>query len=167
MICPVDFDWTGEHAIRDYVFATLFAAVPYGARLHWISDSFHSGDLLRVAHRWRARSMPMQVEVADRVAKAKHKGRAAMSFVHAIEGSNVVLISACRSDQSAADAVFDGRPNGALTRTLIDCLVDHTDAPVVEVVQGVRKRLKDEGYGQEPQVAGERGIMEDGVGGTA
>jgi hypothetical protein len=41
VICPVDFDWSDEHAIRDKDFYKIFAAVPDGVEFIWISDSCH------------------------------------------------------------------------------------------------------------------------------
>lgn len=47
VICPVDFDWTDEHLIRDKNFIEIFAAVPKGVTFIWVSESCHSGDLSR------------------------------------------------------------------------------------------------------------------------
>jgi hypothetical protein len=46
-ICPVDFDWTEAHAIRDKQFNQLFSQVPKTADFTWVSDSCFSGDLAR------------------------------------------------------------------------------------------------------------------------
>src|SRR5262249_33204890 len=44
-ICPVDFDWTEEHAIRDKQFGDMFKLIPSGVDFEWVSDSCFSGDL--------------------------------------------------------------------------------------------------------------------------
>ena len=48
-ICPVDFDWSREHALLDTDFADIFADIPVGVDFTWISDSCHSGDLRAIS----------------------------------------------------------------------------------------------------------------------
>jgi hypothetical protein len=48
VICPVDFDWTDDHVIRDKDFRRVFGSIPEGCQFVWVSDSCHSGDLERV-----------------------------------------------------------------------------------------------------------------------
>jgi hypothetical protein len=160
VICPVDFDWTDEHAIRDKMFARIFSKVPNGLHFVWVSDSCHSGDLTRSLERI-PRVMPAPIDIAWRHETAVRAKRKPLSFVHAIKGENVALISGCRSDQTSDDAVFDGRPNGALTWALLRELGERggTERPLTKLVDGVRRRLKSEGYEQEPQLEGEEGMI--------
>lgn len=60
-ICPVDFDWTEEHAIRDKEFHKIFSALHKGVDLTWVSDSCHSGDLARdfMPPKQKSKAMPM------------------------------------------------------------------------------------------------------------
>ena len=47
VICPVDFDWTDDHMIRDKDFHSMFSTIPEGVEFVWVSDSCHSQDLSR------------------------------------------------------------------------------------------------------------------------
>jgi hypothetical protein len=80
------------------------------------SDSCHSGDLSTRSLERVPRVMPAPIDIAWRHETARRAKREPLSFVHAIKGENVALISGCRSDQTSDDAVFGGRPNGALGR---------------------------------------------------
>ena len=163
VICPVDFDFTDEHAIRDKMFARIFSKVPPGVSAAWVSDSCHSGDLTRELGR-SPRAMPFPADIAWRLETAVRADRKPLSFVHAIKSYNVALISGCRSDQTSADAEFNGRANGAMTRALLDELAENggMKRPLTKLVDGLRKRLKQMGYAQEPQLEGAAGIMGNG-----
>jgi hypothetical protein len=125
------------------------------------SDSCHSGDLSTRSLERVPRVMPAPIDIAWRHETARRAKREPLSFVHAIKGENVALISGCRSDQTSDDAVFDGRPNGALTWALLRELGERggTERPLTKLVDGVRRRLKSEGYEQEPQLEGEEGMI--------
>ena len=169
VICPVDFDWTDAHMIRDKGFAELFAGVAVGVEFVWISDSCHSGDLERnvprVADNPRhtgARRMPAPGDIAWRIRTAEAEeltgpGR----FPKSAAALNVTLLAACRSDQTAADAVFDGRPNGAFTRALLNALDGPLGGkPLTAVMQGVAQALAQGGYDQVPQIEGSPAIAQ-------
>jgi len=172
VICPVDFEWTDAHMIRDKDFAGLFAGVAVGVEFVWISDSCHSGDLERnvpltacasrtapVASnpcRTVARRMPAPGDIAWRIRTAEVEeltgpGR----FPKSAATLNVALLAACRSDQTAADAVFNGRPNGAFTRALLHALDGPLGGkPLAAVMEGVAQALARGGYDQAPQIEG-------------
>ena len=84
------------------------------------------------------------------------------SFIHATDAVNLALVSACKSDQTAADARFGGRPNGALTYYLLQTLnaPKSRTKPLTTVVSKVRAALKKAHYAQEPQMAGAKATME-------
>ncbi len=67
---------------------------------------------------------------------------------------NHVLISGCRSDQTSADALINGRYNGALSRYLIDTIKRMPGKPVQEIHPVARKVILDAGYAQESQLEG-------------
>lgn len=67
---------------------------------------------------------------------------------------NHVLISGCRSDQTSADALINGRYNGALSRFLIDAIRMAPVAPIKSVHAMARKAILDAGYSQESQLEG-------------
>ncbi len=158
VICPVDFDWSDEHTIRDKDFNRLFATVPDGVEFVWISDSCHSGDL------WRAfeprdvkrKTLIPPADINWRLQTALSKGISLGSLAKAAVGLSVALVSGCKSNQTSADAVFNGVPNGALTYYLLAELGSASGLalPLSEVVRGTAKALKKNGYEQEPQIEG-------------
>jgi hypothetical protein len=165
-ICPVDFDWTEPHMLAGRQFKQLFAAVPKGVEFVWISDSCHSGALERTipgpsASPTLQRFLVPPADLAWRAICALEKAIAPTDFVHALDGVNLALVSACKSDQTAADARFAGRPNGALTYYLLQALhkSESQKKPLTSIVSTVRKALKKARYVQEPQMTGSEETM--------
>lgn len=63
-----------------------------------------------------------------------------------------ILFAACRADQTASDARFEGRFNGAFTYFLLRSLRDQAGAPRASVARDIRARLRTERFGQSPQL---------------
>ncbi len=174
-VCPFDFDWSDEHAIRDKDFARLFKAVPAGVNFIWVSDSCHSGDLIRAPSR-SARGTPrtrtpaagqsairwigMPADMAWRIRTATALHIKPGTLGRAVHGLNLALITGCRSDQTSADAFFSGRFNGALTYMLLRGLRARNGLcdPLKTIVPRVRGMLKKAGFTQEPQLEGNAGL---------
>ena len=158
-ICPVDFDWSEERAIRDKDFARIFAGVPSGVEFVWISDSCHSGDLsrdMRTPLEGLARSIPAPADIEWRAESARANELAPTALMSSAP-QHFGLISGCESAQTSADANFGGRPNGALTRFLLDALHqdDGLEHPLTTVISTVRSGLRQSGYSQVPQLEGD------------
>ena len=162
VICPVDFDWSDAHAIRDKDFNHLFSAVPRGVEFVWVSDSCHSGDLTRGFAPPRAaggkhKTLLPPADIDWRLQTAREAGTRAQGMVNSARGLNVALIAGCRSDESASDAVFGGRPNGALTYFLLTELgkSDGLRVPMHQLVGRTGSDLQSAGYkSQHPQLEG-------------
>ena len=162
-ICPVDFDWTEQHAIRDKEFHQVFSTVPKGVDFTWVSDSCFSGDLARefqLPNR-KVKCMPMPADIAWRMRTADTLGVKRTGFEHVINTFNAVLVSGCTAHQTSADAEIDGRYNGALTYYLLKTL----SAPnglmqtLEEAIARTRAALQQAGYTQRPQLEGAVGLM--------
>jgi hypothetical protein len=162
VICPVDFDWSDARAIRDKDFNHLFSTVPPGVEFAWISDSCHSGDLTRdfqplSATGGKHKTILPPADIDWRLQTALSTGTKAKGMVHSAKGLNVALIAGCRSDESSSDAVFGGRPNGALTYFLLNELrkKDGLGVPLHKLVGRVGSNLDSAGYkSQHPQLEG-------------
>jgi metacaspase-1 len=168
VICPVDFDWSDAHAIRDKQFAQIFSAVPKGVEFVWVSDSCHSGGLTRDMAPPAAngavsvpRMMPVPADLAWRVQTAREAGIAPMGVQKAAQKANVALISGCKSDQTSADAVFHNRANGALTYYLLQTLgtKDALGEPLSNLVKQVNSALRKARFAQQPQLEGTAALM--------
>jgi hypothetical protein len=162
-ICPVDFDWTEEHAIRDKQFQQLFAEVPAGVDFVWVSDSCFSGDLAReiLPLRRKEKAMPMPADIAWRLRTADAKGIKRMGFEHVIANLSAILVSGCSSHETSADAEIDGRFNGALTYYFVQTLSapNGLTQTLEQAVVRTRAALRSNGYTQHPQLEGSVALM--------
>lgn len=165
VICPFDFDWKDEHVIRDKDFKRIFGSVPLGVEFIWVSDSCHSGDLSRDIPPPDSiiRQYPAPVDIRWRVDSARLLGQSALTMNRMIEDTDsVALIYGCRSDQTSADSVFDGRANGALTYFLLQALHEEggTALPLDKLLEVVRAKIvAAEKYRQVPGVEGSPSIV--------
>lgn len=165
VICPVDFDWTDAHVIRDKDFKRIFSSIPMGTEFVWVSDSCHAGNLSRLMSPINvvARHFPIPIDIQWRIDTAASLGINALMFSRAVEQTNnVALISGCQPDQTSADAVFNGRPNGALTYFLLEALKEEggMNLPLDRLLDVVRKKISMTGkYQQVPGVEGSLAII--------
>jgi hypothetical protein len=169
VICPVDFDWSDEHAIRDKDFYKIFATVPAGVKFIWISDSCHSGDLTREFPKLKPEHFPKTLlppaDIDWRLQTAKELIRTSgkiqvTTMACAVKELNVALISGCKSAETSADAVFNQRANGALTYYLLKELnsAKGLESPLAEVVKKVSKAVAKYNSTQHPQLEGSKVI---------
>lgn len=162
-ICPVDFDWTEAHAIRDKQFNDIFKQVPKGVDFAWVSDSCFSGDLARtlLPPKRRVKVFPMPADIAWRMRTAETESMKVPGFAHVINDLAVVLISGCSQHETSADAEIDGRFNGALTYYLLQTLSgpNGSTQTLEQAVARTRAALHQNGYAQHPQLEGSRDLM--------
>ena len=59
---------------------------------------------------------------------------------------NVLLISGCTDEQTSADASFSGKPNGAMTWSLLESLKQNPNITWRELVKTMRNTLKQKGF---------------------
>ena len=162
VICPVDFDWSERHLIRDKQFHKMFANVPAGVEFVWVSDSCHSGDLERelpgnpAAPDRRIKSLLPPADLAWRIRTATRETPIRpLTIVRSADDEHVALVAGCKSNQTSADASFEGRPNGALSYFLQDELARGvSERPLADVVAAVTRRLEAAGFEQTPQLEG-------------
>lgn len=161
VFCPYDFDWSPQRMITDKQLYSIFQKIPVGTVFNWISDSCHSGDLTRdiTPHKITPRTMKPPVDIAWRNLGAKSKNLHPHGVNKSISNGilDVGYVSGCKSDQTSADSVFNGQPQGALTHYLIDALKSYSeDTQLDTIVDATGKALRRNGFSQEPQVEGTR-----------
>ncbi len=163
-ICPVDFDWTEGHAIRDKEFNKLFSQVPKGVDFTWVSDSCFSGDLARefLLPKRKIKSMPMPADIAWRMRTAETIGAKRTSFEHVLKNFNAVLVSGCAARETSADAEINGRFNGALTYYFLRTLSapNGLTQKLEQAVARTRAVLQQNGYTRHPQLEGSLDLMQ-------
>jgi metacaspase-1 len=176
VICPVDFDWTDEKAVRDKDFDKIFAKVPKGVEFIWISDSCHSGDLTSAEHHYfysegkkkekelkagkeemgTPKFIPQPVDIHWRTrtaGKEKITKKKKKTF-------NLAFISGCRPEQVSRDANFGKIYHGALTYCLLKVLNKNgLNKPLDILVEETRIMLKKLNFKQIPQLEGSETII--------
>jgi hypothetical protein len=160
-ICPYDFNWTADTSVRDIDFAEIFNVIPDGVEFVWISDSCHSGGLVDERGIMEnegqiPRQFYVPEDLAWRIVTAQALSIVSQSFRDIAKRINAVLVAACKATQTAADAYFNGKPNGALTYFLLKALEDNTifSQPLTFVTGKVIEDLKNNRYSQIPQLEG-------------
>lgn len=164
-ICPVDFDWTPKRMIIDDDFVEIFSTIPNGTRFYWTSDSCHSGDLTNLTKSienttricTNIRSMPVPEEIAEEIRKLKFNFIARKLLNKSMSNKlDVGFISACKSNQTAADTIINGTPCGAFSFFLEKNLRKNKELPLYQIAEFVRNDLKNNKIYQDPQEEGNR-----------
>lgn len=125
ILCPYDIDDHWDDPLSDDVLKDIFKAKPKTANLTVILDSCFSGGMSRMSKnheksRYRQApgvEIPHQHKIpTNRIGlKQAPDGNESMSMNH-------ILMSACRENQTAADAYIEGKYNGAFTYGIIKAL---------------------------------------------
>jgi hypothetical protein len=123
-LCPYDLM---DGVILDDELHEIFSAARYGARIVLISDSCHSGSVMRFANleqadtRAKIRYLPPEVFLSKRELKdAKAVENTPLRGV--IRPPEGVLISGCADPEYSYDAWFNRRANGAFTYVALKAL---------------------------------------------
>jgi hypothetical protein len=139
---------------------TIFKTKPAGARLYVIGDCCHSGSVVRyaapesTAGRIVARFLPPYMFArGDRLIE-KAIDRTVNTPAPTKEKYPALLFSGCRDTEFSYDTAFNGRPNGAFTRTAIDALKDRSIDTPRAWHDAIRKHLPSTAVPQSPQLFG-------------
>lgn len=149
--------WDPNTLIVDDELHDLFAQVPSGVLLEVILDTCHSGTGLKSIDLLLTRQPkfvpPPTAAGLEHVESADP--RAFRDLVKNSSGNGrPVLFAACRSDQTAADARFGNRYNGAFTYFFLKALADHEHLSRTDVLKNVRRSLSAERFPQRAQLEG-------------
>lgn len=156
-------NWDTASLIVDDELHDLFALLPENALLDVILDTCHSGTGLRAIDLLpsrRPRFVPPPTPVALERAETAHTRsfrdlvRAATDTGAAGEqrGGRPALYAACRSDQTAADANFGARYNGAFTHFLVQALLAKPHVTRADILKHVNIDLRAEKFTQRAQL---------------
>lgn len=163
IICPFDFAWDDPslRGITNADFSATFDKLPNGAELVWISDSCHSGDLARDERGLHPRDaiprfLPPPPVIMAEIERLRAAKAGLREFTHAIERFDGVLLAACQSTESAYDAKFSGRPNGAFTFHLLRQLAspEGLTRDMTSLLAAAASEVQKAGYRQHPQLRG-------------
>jgi hypothetical protein len=154
--------WDPGSLIIDDELHDLFARLPHGVLLDVILDTCHSGSGLRALNLIptsddrRPRFVPPPTPLGRDGAEAEGADtRTLRDLVRSSRSvAKPVLFAACRADQSAADANFDGRYNGAFSHFLLDALLTDAAQSRAEVIKQVNAKLRARKFSQRAQLEG-------------
>ncbi len=153
VLCPIDFDWSEDHMIMDVQLFELFKAIPAGAHIWVLSDSCHSGRLVRELGNPIRPNKPRAYPFTPSHVKAR-LAKAQANVHRALIGQtlDIGFGSGCRYDQTSADTSDEhGRPCGAFTHYLLRALATGATKPFAAVIKDVNDALAHNGYEQRPQ----------------
>lgn len=160
ILCPYDIDDHWDDPLSDDVLRDIFKAKPKTANLTVILDSCFSGGMSRMSKnheksRYRQApgvDIPHQHKLpTNRIGlKQTPDGNESMSMNH-------ILMSACRENQTAADAYIDGKYNGAWTYGLTKGLGVVITPAVRDIFYAATLTIKSD-YEQRPQLYGKTSL---------
>lgn len=183
-----DHDWERSVLVDDEI-ARHIVRLPRGASLVSLWDTCHSGtmnDAGRCAEEHRARGVRRPVAkdgyrpgVTNVTGKylPRPKGldlRASMAGRRSMDGGgpkaarsrpstwaaiDTLTLGACRDDETAADASFDGRYAGAFTHALLGAVRQGPDATWADVFARAKREVKRGGFDQTPEIHGPDALM--------
>lgn len=148
--------WDPGTVITDDELASLFARLPKGVLMDVVLDTCHSGTGLKsldLLPGRRPRFLPAPSPRAA-IANESKDTRSLRDMVKAAKLSAPVLMAACRSDQTAADAFIEGRYNGAFTYNFVKALMGDGTVARADILKQVSKGLKSGGFDQIAQLEG-------------
>jgi len=162
MMCP--YDVMKEQYLLDDDLNEIFQQKKAGARLYVIADSCHSGSVVRYAP---APAQPDVAPIKARFLPPYVFAKGDRLFERAIDRAvntpaptklsyPALLFSGCQDMEFSYDTSFNGRSNGAFTRTAIDALKDPAITTPKALYDAVRRRLPSQTLPQTPQLFGSR-----------
>jgi hypothetical protein len=162
MMCPHDV--MKDEFLLDDDLNGIFQAKPAGARLYVIGDCCHSGSVVRYAAPpaqpdsapIKARFLPPYVFARGDRLLERAIDRAVNTPAPTKQQYPALLFSGCRDTEFSYDTSFEGRPNGAFTRTAIDALQDPSITTPRAWHEAICSRLPSPLLPQSPQLFGSR-----------
>lgn len=150
--------WDPGTVISDDELAAVFGRLPDGVLMDVLLDTCHSGTGLKsldLIPGRRPRFLPGPTPRAV-MANEDLETRTLRDIVKTAKLSTPVLMAACRSDQTAADALMEGRYNGAFTYNLVKSLRSDGGLGRADLLKEVSKGLKAGGFDQVAQLEASR-----------
>ena len=164
-------DWDRKTVIVDDELRDLFATVPEGvlargvarhlpqrhrtegSRRHPAGDAPRSSTAVpATADPKRAEPRPLHPRARDHARSTARRSCELTKTKGA--GAKPVLYAACRPDQTAADARFDSRPNGAFTYLFLKALAQDPAQTRAQLHSTITKGLKSEDFEQRSTLEG-------------
>lgn len=160
--------WDTDTVIVDDELRVLFGKLPKGVLMEVFLDTCHSGDGLRAEDLLsgrRPRFVPPPTLKGLKAIQATTSKSSTTELVKTIPaGGRPVLYAGCRSDQTSADATFDGRSSGAFTYFFLKALAANPTGSRADLHKALTKGLVDADFSQRPTLEGPPKAKKTGVG---
>lgn len=163
-LCP--YDITSGNILKDDELFEIFIERKRGARIIVISDSCHSGTVVRSANilpgieddHWKfqkIRYLAPEFYIMDDKARLLRAKKVEKIKTFGKIRAAAVLLSGCKDDEYSYDAWFNERPNGAFTYVALQTLKDLPAGATYRAWhREIRKLLPHVRYPQTPQLSG-------------
>lgn len=157
-------DYARGGLLTDDELHELFGKARFGVHRLIISDSCHSGTVSRFVNiaaprdtAAKPRFLPPAAFLEPDSPRYRAAVRVENSAVVSVPRQGTALLSGCSDFEYSFDARFNGRPNGALTRTAIDALAEGpARITLKEWHRRIRLRLPSTDYPQSPELTATR-----------
>lgn len=162
--------WDRDTVIADDELRDLLQRVPDGALVEVLLDTCHSGTGLKDLEELQLamtlgrkprflppptpRGLDRTRALRDLESTSHVDRKALVELTKRGKGARPVLFAACRPDQTASDATFAGRPNGAFTHLFLKALSERPEATRAEHLKSVHSGLKSEQFEQRSTLEG-------------
>ncbi|WP_020507497.1 caspase family protein [Lamprocystis purpurea] len=165
-LCPHDIGTRGP--LLDDEIRTLFAALGKGVRLLFLSDSCHSGSVIRGreddldAGGPRARFMPLEDWMSeDELPRGIAQAPRVVSGLRRTGGD--LLLAGCKDTEYSYDTSFQGRANGAFSYYALKTLRERKPSNYDVWFNAIREYLPSSRLAQTPQILGSATARRFGV----
>ena len=148
--CPDNFDFSPERMITDKWMAKLMDSLKPG--VIWVdhSDCCHAGNSLRTL--WCPNERPRYIApLRGDIRSLWGKTRLSPMVVSGPDRHGI-LLAACRSDQTSADAYIGGQSCGAFTHYFLQAIKENPYASYETLMIRVTQLLGIGGYNQKPEI---------------
>ncbi len=160
ILCPHDLNW--DSPLTDDIVGAILNQSSEGSNVTMTCDSCHSGTMTRgvgcdVSSYNKPRYIMPPYDIRCRTLDRKIDKQ---TFKQLVSGTNQphVLFSACRDDQTAADATINHKPQGAFTWALSSIIRENPNVTYREAHIKVMDLL-DKKYNQKPQLSGNNELL--------
>jgi hypothetical protein len=151
--CPDDFDGSDAHVIRDDYMAAIMNELEDGVKWIQWSDCCHAGGSLRDL--WYAGERPRYI-VNTELKETKLFGFNTNPVVNplVVSGDSYkgILLAACRSNQTSADAFIDGQHCGAFSHYFMKAMDERPMGTYEDLMLRTTELLGLGGYDQKPEL---------------
>jgi hypothetical protein len=162
--------WDRDTVIVDDELHDLFERVPQGVLLEVLLDTCHSGTGLKDLEEIQLamtlgrkprflppptpRGLDRARSIREHIPARTVDRKALVELTRRGKGARPVLFAACKPHQTASDATFGGRPNGAFTYLFLKSLAERPEATRAEHLKAVHAGLKAEQFEQRSTLEG-------------